>query len=80
MWAFRFPPEGPLRNKHRRHLSYKSPRDVVTLGAPAASSLQAWVGWGCAASWRLLLAGVNTPQLQSDLRSFSSELLPWPHL
>lgn len=59
MWAFRFPPEGPLRNKHRRHISYKSPRDVVTLGAPAASSLQAWVGWGCTAFWRLLPAGIN---------------------
>lgn len=81
MWAFRFPPEGPLRNKHRRHLSYKSPRDVVTLGAPAASSLQAWVGWGCAASWRLLPAGISSNQISGpSLLSFFLrhiyELLP----
>lgn len=68
MWAFRFPLEGLLRNKHIRRLSYKSPRDVTTLGAPAASSLQAWVSWDCVASWRLLAGGGDAPQLQSILQ------------
>lgn len=50
MWGFRFPLEGPLKDKHTRLLSYKSPRDVATPGAPAASSFQAWVGWDCVPS------------------------------
>lgn len=69
MRGFRFPLEGPLGNKHTRHLSYKSPRDVATLGAPAASSLQSWVGWVFVQPlWRLPLTGVDIPQLQSDLQ------------